>query len=281
MSLARLGCFAIVVAPLLSLACGSDGAGGGQLVCSAEMPVQCHEDGTIVGCCPAEAPICAPEGCLAAGGASGTGGGGGVAGQGGGLGGDGGFGGGGAGGDAASGGSSGGSGGGFGGAGTGGGGSGGTAGSGGAPSGGTGGTPCTDPGFEPNESEGSATNLGTINDCDSSGSSVSAKLDGNQDIDFYVFAGTDIAGCLVDPKASTSASIRLCMFATCPGAAIKCTQGTAAQSPAGYAGCCVPAGGTVQLDVNCSGFSDNATVYVRVDQPSANACTAYTVSYNY
>jgi hypothetical protein len=37
----------------------------------------------------------------------------------------------------------------------------------------------------------------------------------------------------------------------------------------------------VTLGVNCSGLSDDATVYIRVDQPNPNACTPYSVDFHY
>jgi hypothetical protein len=140
---------------------------------------------------------------------------------------------------------------------------------------------CTDPGFEPNESEAGATDLGAYDDCDGNGTSVNATLDGSSDLDFFSFDGSDVSGCLVDPTVTTGDSVRLCVFATCPGASISCAQGSAATSPAGYAGCCVQSGGTVELGVNCSGFSDDATVYIRVDQPGVDACTTYGLDFHY
>ncbi len=262
--------FCAITAISAAAACSS-GGGGGQAICGADTPVQCHDAGTVVGCCPATHPVCSPEGCLPSTASGGSAGGG-------------------AGGDAGStaGTSSGATGGAFGGSGGAFGGSGGTSGSsatggtGGTPSGGTGGaTPCTDPGFEPNDSEPAATNLGAITDCDSTGSAVSGNVDGSADTDFYVFAGSDGSTCLVDATASTTAKVRLCMFAECSGVAVSCDQGSAAVSPAGRAGCCVDAGGTVQLGINCSGFSDDATVYVRVDQPTSGSCTSYSVDYHY
>jgi hypothetical protein len=141
--------------------------------------------------------------------------------------------------------------------------------------------PCTDPGFEPNESESSATDLGAYTDCDGTGTSISAMLDGDSDVDFYFFDGTDESGCLVDPTGITGAGVRLCLFATCPGASVSCSAGQSATSPGGHAGCCTPSGGTVTLDVNCSGLSDDSTVYIRVDQPTTNACTPYSVDFHY
>ncbi|MCK6536353.1 MAG: hypothetical protein L6Q84_25575, partial [Polyangiaceae bacterium] len=164
--------------------------------------------------------------------------------------------------------------------GTGGGGTGG-GGTGGGGTGGTGGSSCVDKGFEPNETESAATALGTINDCDGSGSTASGKLDGSSDVDYYSFFGTDQTGCVVGPVASTTAKVRLCLFADCASAKVSCSSGTPSTSPGGRPGCCVPAGGKVDLSLDCTGWTDDATIYVRVDQGAANACTAYSVDYHY
>ena len=277
MKLARCAWVAALV--FFAAACSSDG-GSSTTVCSADEPVQCYSpDNQLVGCCPlgndcsSDGTQCIPSGTGGSAGA-GTGG---AAGGTGGVGASGGAGGGngGSGGGVGGSGGAGGSGGGVGGS----GGVGGTGGAGGT--GGVGGAPsCDDPGFEPNESEATAVDFGTIDDCDGSGSSVSAKLDGPSDADFYTYFGTDVGGCLVDATAVTGANVRLCVFATCSGSSISCNQGSPSTSPAGHQGCCVTSGGTVSLGVNCSGFSDDADVYVRVDQ-GGNACTPYTVDFHY
>jgi hypothetical protein len=268
---------------MIPLACsGGDDAGGESVSCPAAEPVTCKaSDGTTAGCCPsgfvcsADGTQCNPSSSGGSGGTGATGGtsGGGTSGTGatgsgatGGSGGAGATGGtgatGGAGGTGAT------------------GGTGGVGGTGGA-TGGTGGATCSDVGFEPNDSAATATALPPVTDCDGTGSSVSGQLDGTADADFYAFDGTDSAGCSVDPAASTSANVELCMYADCPGASVSCSAGTSDTLPGNIAGCCVQGGGSVALSVNCSGFFDDAKVYVSVSGGSANQCSDYTVDYHY
>jgi hypothetical protein len=75
--------------------------------------------------------------------------------------------------------------------------------------------------------------------------------------------------------------VRLCLFAECPGATVSCTSGTPNTSPGGRPGCCVPSGGTVNMTLDCTGWTDDATIYIRVDQGATNVCTAYSVAYHY
>ena len=272
---------------LLLAACSAESSGGGGGTCTQTEPVECRTpDGDLVGCCPAAHPVCSPDGlkCLdfASGGAQnggGSGGGGATGGNpnggSGALGGDGGTPSGGTtstggGGFGATGGS-----GGFGATGA----SGGTGATGG---GGTGGAPsCIDSGFEPNETEFDAYQLAAVTDCDGTGSSVSGKLDGQSDIDYYSFFGNDVGGCFVDPGIKTGAKVRLCVFVDCPGIAVSCSQGTPATSPDGNPGCCVPSGGSVAPTVDCNGFTEGATMYLRIDQGPSNQCTSYVVDYHY
>ena len=58
-------------------------------------------------------------------------------------------------------------------------------------------------------------------------------------------------------------------------------QGAGGATPNGNPGCCVPAGGTVELNLNCNGITDSATNYVRVDDGASNQCTAYQIDYHY
>jgi hypothetical protein len=283
----RTTLIATVAALWMVAACSSDEGSGGALVCNADQPVQCLDpSGRVTACCPLSHPICSADGteCLAQGGgasgATSSGGApaGGAAGSTGGVAGEGGS-------AGAFAGSSGLGGSGLGGvAGAGAGGLGGSSGSSGGSAGTGGGTgaaggSCTDVGYEPNETEATATDLGTINDCDGSGSSVAARLDGASDVDFYKFRGTDRIGCYVDPTAETGARVRICVFANCPGANVTCKeQSTPATSPAGYKGCCKDQGGKVVADLTCSS-GDNADVYIRLDR--ATECTSYVVNYHY
>jgi hypothetical protein len=172
------------------------------------------------------------------------------------------------------------------------GGSGGTAGS--AGSGGTGGSggsgggvTCNDTGSEPNDSEAAALTQPQINDCDGSGSSVTGVIAGSGDVDWFKFKGDDDLLCSVDPYAISSAvsgGARLCAFADCGGVTElkSCKKGVQNSSPSGLAGCCTTTGTDVALEINCPGTpEDNATIYIRIDQPSGNSCISYTIDYHY
>ncbi|MBX3126241.1 MAG: hypothetical protein KF718_05970 [Polyangiaceae bacterium] len=262
----------------LAAACGSgDDVGGGTSSCPSESPNACLSgSGSLLGCCPASHPVCSADGlsCLVAGSAGSAG----AAGSG-------------AGGTSSGGTSSGGTSSGgtsSGGTSSGGTSSGGTSsgGTGGAPSGGTGGgtggSSCLDIGFEPNETEATATDLGAMTDCDSTGKTVVAKLDGATDVDFYRVVASDVAGCVVDPSFETTTQARLCAFFECPGVAVACASpATQATSPDGRKGCCIPSGGTLKATPDCSGSNDGSTVYIRMDQGPADQCTSYSVKFHY
>ena len=143
---------------------------------------------------------------------------------------------------------------------------------------------CTGEKSEPNASEILATPLGTIDDCDSSGSSVSGVSSGIGDVDWMVFHGTDTFGCSVDPTVQIDApGLRLCAFALCADGTTtiqNCNGATAATSPAGTHGCCTTGTSSMSVQINCSGTNDSAAIYIRVDQ-TQNQCVAYDVAYHY
>jgi hypothetical protein len=242
-------------------ACGSDGsADSGPPTCSGSKPIECRTpEGVLVGCCPEAHPVCSADGksCtdfgLGGSGGSGNRGGSDTGGVGG---------------SSASGGS-----------GATGGSSGGTGGTGATgATGGTGAT-CADT-DEPANDEKSAMNLGAIDDCDGSGSSVDGVLDGKNDVDWFVFWGKDTLGCIVDPFASSGVKARVCVFADCASATVSCSSGTIAASPLGRPGCCVSEGGQISLSLGCNGIDDSASIYIRVDQAAQDVCQAYTVDYH-
>jgi hypothetical protein len=289
---------AIACAALLACSDGSEPAAPAPGGCPASHPVECRDPaGAIAACCPSDHPICAADGtaCAAASDGGGATGGMGATGGNAATAGTGAAGAGSAGVDAAGGsaGAPGGQGGAAGEAGAaasggaagtaGKAGAGAGAGAGGAGAGGTSGAGaiagCDDVGFEPNDDEASATDLPDVTDCDVTGSQIGAALDGAEG-DFYRFSGADVSGCVVDPIATTGDAVRLCLYAECAGLALSCTQGAAASSPAGRAGCCVHAGGTVELFIDCSGWSEDATIWIGVEQ-SGEACLPYSVEYHY
>jgi hypothetical protein len=141
---------------------------------------------------------------------------------------------------------------------------------------------CVDDGPEPNETEATATDLGLISDCN-----ADVTLDGvlaGADVDWYKYSGSDDFGisCSVDPYRSIMADgqVRICKFFECDGLSVTCPMGSTVEvSPDGRDGCC----GLNNLDIsiNCSGISDDATVYIRLDKPPAFQCVDYAMSYHY
>ena len=143
---------------------------------------------------------------------------------------------------------------------------------------------CTGEIDEPNGTEILATPLGVIDDCDSSGSTISGVSSGVGDVDWMVFHGTDTFGCSVDPTVQIDATgVRLCAFALCGDGTTtvqSCGGGTSAISPAGTHGCCTTSTKSMTVQINCSGTNDSAAIFVRVDQ-TQNQCVAYDVAYHF
>jgi hypothetical protein len=164
------------------------------------------------------------------------------------------------------------------------GGAGGAEGGAGGDGGGAGGDTCLDEGpGEPNEAEATSWDLGDIEDCDSAGDQISAVLDGPGDVDWYRYDGDDTLGCAVDPNRgiTVNGSVRLCKFVDCASgtAEMDCPQGSVAEaSPDGHPGCCSNNG--FGIDPNCSGIDDDATIYIRIDEPTL-PCAEYTLTYQY
>lgn len=147
--------------------------------------------------------------------------------------------------------------------------------------------PLTCPGEagEPNESEVLATPRPQIDDCDGSGKSVSGVSSGTGDVDWIRFRGKDASLCAVDPTVKIDAvGLRLCAFVMCTDGATTvqgCTNGTASSSPAKTKGCCTSGTGSMTVPMNCTGTSDDADVFIRIDQPDANMCVPYKVDYHF
>jgi hypothetical protein len=155
-----------------------------------------------------------------------------------------------------------------------------TSGGGGGGSGGS--ANCVDFG-EPNDSEMTAHDLGTIDDCDKNGATITAALHSPQDIDWFRYTATDAFGCFVDPHRAlkSSGALRLCKFAECVVGKtdVSCkNSATPTTSPAGRAGCCH--GLSFGMDVECEGLADDAFMYIRLDQGPA-PCASYSLDYHY
>lgn len=132
---------------------------------------------------------------------------------------------------------------------------------------------------EPNNTEATARKLGTIDDCDGSGKTVSGVLSTIADVDVVTFDGTDSFGCAVDPFVTVTGPIRVCMKVQCKSGTTEfkgCPKGTASGSE-----CCGIA--DVQVDVNCTGTTSEdtkVTMTVR-GEGTTLTCAAYTLKYHY
>lgn len=146
---------------------------------------------------------------------------------------------------------------------------------------GSGGSNCNDPYDEPNESEFGATLLSAMSDCDDE-KMLSGVLAGN-DVDWFVYSGSDDAFCSVAPSRSITADgqARVCQFFDCAGSVVTCEGGsTFEESPGmGLPGCCSLSPFSAQVD--CDGISDDADVYIRVDKPPAFQCVSYDLEFQY
>jgi hypothetical protein len=136
---------------------------------------------------------------------------------------------------------------------------------------------------EPNDTESTAHDLGTIGDADGNGDMVSGVLAGVADVDWYKYTGQDNAGFVVDPTRTVTAGVRICKFLQCTSGAttFTCPSSTMPEtSPDGRAGCCGSTGFSID-DLDCTGTaSDDAVVYVRLDTQT-NICKDYTYAYHY
>ncbi|MEM9693796.1 MAG: hypothetical protein AAGA56_14700 [Myxococcota bacterium] len=135
---------------------------------------------------------------------------------------------------------------------------------------------------EPDDRLEQATDLGRINDCDSSGSTLEGRLE-LDDVDWYTYRGEDNFGCVVDPARSLVADgpVRMCKYFSClngDAAEVQCEDGATPTTEAGLDGCC--SNGGFQVEVECPSFDDDGIVYIRFDG-ATRSCTRYTLDYNY
>jgi hypothetical protein len=160
--------------------------------------------------------------------------------------------------------------------------------SGGDTDGGTGGggmmMTCNDP-MDPGGSENTATALKNTDDCDGDGSSIKGVIDGMLDIDMYSLQAADTFGCVIGPTSSTpSTDIQYCMFIKCQGGGMDfkgCSGSTQEKSDIGLDGCCLTQPGTLTIDYNCTGTTnDSIDVFIRV-KGLKDACIPYTSTYHF
>ena len=137
---------------------------------------------------------------------------------------------------------------------------------------------------EPNETQVSARDLGTIDDADASGSEFCGVLKGAADIDWFKFSGKDVFLNYVDPtrEVLSDGAVKLCVYLQCKdgGTSVNCDAGDSpAVAPLGQSGCCGT--GTVAPNLNCAGTDDSATVWVSIANSAALACVGYQLNYHY
>ena len=142
---------------------------------------------------------------------------------------------------------------------------------------------CTDSN-EPNETSAAATSLSMdpVSDDDGSGGAFTGTAQG-VDEDWFTYEGSDDIGNVVDPTVEVvGGAVEVCMYMDCvnPGPqTADCPNGTTADMDGELAGCCATSGFTVDLD--CTGISDDANIYIRVKATSSGVCESYSMSYHY
>ncbi len=144
---------------------------------------------------------------------------------------------------------------------------------------------CSGDMYEPNDSEVTAYPLGSIDECDTSGSTLSAVSSGTADVDWYEYSGTSTLTCTADPTATIDAvGLELCIFVICAEGTTtisSCTNGSPATSAAGTPGCCTTSTTSMTAQMSCSSTTNAANVYMRVQQPSSNQCVPYDLAYHF
>lgn len=147
----------------------------------------------------------------------------------------------------------------------------------------TGGLNCNQGDAEPNDTESTAIDLGTVDDDDGDGGTVSGILAGVGDTDWYKYYGDDTFPGVAEPARSLTSSdpVRICKFMQCVDGdgSPDCPSGTdPATSPDGREGCCGDTGFT--MGIECSGTDDDNYIYFRV-QTTTNDCVTYSIDYHY
>lgn len=144
--------------------------------------------------------------------------------------------------------------------------------------------PCPNTDQEPNDTEATAIDKGTIDECDpATPLTVSGTLAGN-DVDWYVYYGMDTFSlCQIDATRSITSDgqARVCKYIDCVNPSFTCPMGSTADTSPSLAlpGCCSLSAFSFYAD--CDGSDDSAYVYLRVDKPQALACVNYTLTYHF
>jgi hypothetical protein len=139
--------------------------------------------------------------------------------------------------------------------------------------------------YEPNDTQVTAYPLGSIDECDTSGSTLTAVSSGSGDVDWYEYSGTSTLSCTADPTATIDAAgLEVCIFVICASGTTtisSCTNGSPSMSAAGTPGCCTTSTTSMTAQMSCSSTTNAANVYMRVQQPSSNLCIPYDLAYHF
>lgn len=137
------------------------------------------------------------------------------------------------------------------------------------------------------DAEETATDVGDITDNDSQAFTVSGVLSGADDADWYTFHGKDTLGYIAEPTLTlVEGAQRMCLFVVCDagGAALTkltCPDGSKfALSAMLRPGCCSATTFAI-TDLNCDGQDESATMWVRVDEPTVDQCSNYSLKLNF
>ena len=162
----------------------------------------------------------------------------------------------------------------------------------------TGGAQCVDS-DDAGETEDKAMPLKDVSDTDSDAENevVSGVISGPTDVDWYTYKGTDSTGPSVDPTRTIEVendkiAYQLCKFVKCKSGTFagQCPDNTtpATSKVQKLKGCCASStAGSFTIAPSalsdlCDGTSnDDATIFIRVDNPLGNACGKYTLHYHY
>jgi hypothetical protein len=140
---------------------------------------------------------------------------------------------------------------------------------------------------EPNETSAAAFSLSAtpLSDLDDVDKVVTGTALGS-DIDWYTYLGSDDFGPAVNPTVGVvpADKVEVCQFFDCVNPAspraFSCPMGSTAATDGDLKGCCSTTGFVVE-DLDCTGASDDADVYIRVKAIATDACESYSITYHY
>lgn len=137
------------------------------------------------------------------------------------------------------------------------------------------------------DAEETATDNGDITDNDNQAFTVSGVLSGADDADWYTYHGKDTLGYIAEPTLTfIEGDQRMCLFVVCDAGGpaltkLTCPDGSKfALSPMLRPGCCSATSFSIS-DLNCDGQDESATMWVRIDEPTVDECTNYSLKLNF